>query len=104
MQPERYFTGRIGKRYELPAAVEMLEGPIFQRDVDAMRGLAHILRGKTLLDVVIIDMHRRMHRILIHRSDARPAAPRQELRVVRHPVHQGKHLLRAVWNEHRFFD
>src|SRR3989304_5326206 len=95
MQPELYFTGRIGKRDELPTAVEMLKWPVLQRDVYAMGSTAHVLRGETLLDMVIIDMHRRMHGVIIHRTDARTAAPRQKLRGIRYSIHQGKHLFRA---------
>ncbi len=74
--------------------------PIFQRDVNVMRKLTHVLSGKALLNMVVIDVYRRMHGITIHRNDAGSITPRQKPWIIRHIIHQKEHLLRAVWNKY----
>ncbi|OGS74134.1 MAG: hypothetical protein A2063_04900 [Gallionellales bacterium GWA2_60_142] len=80
----------------------MLERPVLQRHVDPVRRRARILGGEMLLKVVVIDVHRGMHRRPLPLDNARAAAPRQELRIILHAIHQIKHLLRAMRYQYRF--
>ena len=84
-------------------AVQMFEWSVFQGDVDLMGRHAHVLGGKTLPDVMIIDMQRGMHRRAFQLGNTRPAAPWQKLGILLHAVHQIEHLLRTVRNQYRFF-
>jgi len=83
--------------------VQMPERPVLQGHVDLMRRCARILGGKALLDMMIINVHRGMHRRTLQLGNARSAAPRQKVRVFLHAIHEIEHLFRAVRNQHCFF-
>ncbi len=76
---------------------------MLQGHVDLVRRPAHIFGGKALFDMVVIDVHRGMYRRVIQFVHAGPAAPRQEIRVILHAIHQLEHLLGAVRHQYRFF-
>lgn len=84
-------------------AVQVPERAILQRQVDLMRRRAHILGREMLLDMMVIDMHRSVHRRALQFGDTRSAAPWQELRVIFDAIDQIEHLLRAMRNQYRFF-
>ena len=66
VQAKLYFTGLVAQRDESPTAVQMFERAILQGDVDLVRRRTHIFGGETLFDMVIIDVHRGMHRRALH--------------------------------------
>ena len=104
VQAKLYFTGLIAQRYKPPMAVQMPKRPVLQGHVDLMRRRTQVFGSEMLLDMVVIDVYRGMHRRALQLGNARSAAPRQELRVLFHAIYQIKHPLRAVRNQYRFLN
>ena len=61
------FTRCVGQWDETPISIQMFEGAVQQRYIDAMWNMTHILRGETLFDVVVINMHGRIHGCAVNR-------------------------------------
>ncbi len=104
MQAQIHFARLLIEFRKPPEAIQLLKGAFVQTHLDCMRCLAGILRGKTLLELQIINLNRCNHQGILADFNAGSTAPRQELRIVFYLIHQIEHLLRGVPNQYRFFN
>jgi len=92
-------AGRIAERFEMPAAVKVLERTVAQIDLHEMRGFLVVLRGEIRLDTMVVDVQRRYGLGIVAMDQFGAAAPGQEARVFLHCVYKMKHLSDAVFDQ-----
>ena len=103
MEPELDLAGSFIQFDKTPAAFKVAEWPVTEPHLDQIRLLPGILGSEALLDVMIVDMHRRFEHVIADPLHFSPAAPGQEVWIILDPIHQREHLPRRIKNQHGFF-
>jgi len=92
-------TGTAVQGDELPAALQTLEWPVDQPDVDARVPGHDVAGGEGLADRTPADLQTGFDSVLAGRAHARPAAPGEKAGIFLDVRHQREHLAGRVGNE-----
>src|SRR4051812_27642854 len=89
-------AGVLAQGFEMPGAVEALEGTVDQRHLHLGRRCIVIGGGEALLDAVIVDIEAGHEAVLAFFQYLDTAAPWQKLGIILDIGDQIEHLLRAI--------